>query len=266
MVGTSFAPTFWTVFFGSFFGFMLVYLWRFGHSRVLEEVSRGEGLVRIAEVVGGSVYFTAHYPRPFVVFEANGVLSFFHQWMLSPLQAVTTIESRVGFPGFLEATTHDSLRPPSLSPRFRALAEADGFAIITTDAGWAGDILGAGLREILGILRQENRRTRLTLAADRFAIEVEDRLIPLEVRTLVACMKRLAALSRVPALTAGVTILGEVVVADHGRCPVCRQAIAPPGIPCPVCRAPHHADCWQYWGRCAIFGCRGGIATSASRG
>lgn len=41
------------------------------------------------------------------------------------------------------------------------------------------------------------------------------------------------------------------------QCPVCAGAIteATPRT-CPRCDTPHHGDCWDYVGGCAIFGCR----------
>ena len=266
MTDNSVAQTFWAVFFGAFAAFVAFAIWRAAATR--EDVSRGEGLVDIAREIGGAVYTMASYPRPFVVFMADGVLSFVHQWMIYSQghDVVTALESRIGFPGFLEATSRASRRGPTLSPRFRSLSSVEEFEIVTTDAGWAEQILKEGLRDLLRTLRTENRRARLTLAADRVSIEVETRLHEDDAQAMVGVLKRLAALSRTATLSVGVTILGEVSVADHGRCPVCRQAVAPPAIPCPACRAPHHQDCWEYWGRCAIFGCRGAMATSASRG
>lgn len=45
-----------------------------------------------------------------------------------------------------------------------------------------------------------------------------------------------------------------------GRCPVCSTAIAAPVVVCPRCDVPHHEQCWDYLGRCAVYGCqpRGG--------
>lgn len=40
-------------------------------------------------------------------------------------------------------------------------------------------------------------------------------------------------------------------------CPFCRDGIeASERYPCPTCQAPHHAECFQLYGRCTIPGCR----------
>jgi hypothetical protein len=48
---------------------------------------------------------------------------------------------------------------------------------------------------------------------------------------------------------------GESVEQLTGRCPICAQGLREPLIRCDRCRAPHHRDCWEYLGRCAVFGC-----------
>jgi len=235
-------------------------------NRTRDAVHRGADLVKIARAVGGCVYSTATFPRPFVFFVADGLPCFIHQWMLfsEGLEVVTTLECRAGFPGFLEATTHGSRRPPSRAVRFKTLTHVEGFEIVTTDPGWGDQILEAGLRDILQMFRRVNHRARITLAADRLSIEVEARLRISEVRTMTYFMIGLALLSRSLARSSGVTILGEVTVAMHGRCPVCSQTVALPGVQCDRCRAPYHGDCWAYCRRCAIFGCPGAAAISAS--
>ena len=44
---------------------------------------------------------------------------------------------------------------------------------------------------------------------------------------------------------------------DLGNCPVCGHDVAMERTKCTACRTPHHEDCWQYSGGCAIFGCSG---------
>jgi hypothetical protein len=49
---------------------------------------------------------------------------------------------------------------------------------------------------------------------------------------------------------------GELVSTGGGRCPVCGQAVSLSLWTCSRCRTPHHKDCAEYFGGCAIFGCR----------
>jgi len=39
------------------------------------------------------------------------------------------------------------------------------------------------------------------------------------------------------------------------RCPVCACPIEVHPRLCPRCETPHHSECWDYAGGCAIFGC-----------
>ena len=41
------------------------------------------------------------------------------------------------------------------------------------------------------------------------------------------------------------------------RCPVCGCDVQHRAVLCPTCDTPHHQDCWEYTGTCAIFGCPG---------
>ena len=59
------------------------------------------------------------------------------------------------------------------------------------------------------------------------------------------------------------------------HCPYCADAAPDGGVhDCPTCGAPHHEDCWQENGGCAVFGCAsapradartGGAATHCAR-
>lgn len=42
-----------------------------------------------------------------------------------------------------------------------------------------------------------------------------------------------------------------------GTCSLCRRTALEDTASCPVCRAPYHRECWDYVGRCAIYGCGG---------
>jgi len=48
---------------------------------------------------------------------------------------------------------------------------------------------------------------------------------------------------------------GESVERAAGLCPICATPLAEPIFRCPRCKSPHHRDCWEYLGRCAVYGC-----------
>jgi hypothetical protein len=236
-----------------------------------EAVKRGEGLDDTARALGGEVTQDPAFDGPVVRFATDGIPTYFRQWMLfesndSRPDVATTFECRTGFGGFLEATSLQAVRYPTRSPRFRVLPQEACFQIVTTDPAWATDLLNRGLRQILRDFADWQCKSRITLAPDRFLLEVESRITP-EVATKAARLVfRLAALSHRSDPSAGVTFLDGVQVSATGRCPVCGQAFELARVHCAQCKVPHHADCWTYWGRCAIFGCRGVRPTSASRG
>jgi hypothetical protein len=41
----------------------------------------------------------------------------------------------------------------------------------------------------------------------------------------------------------------------ESRCRVCGEPLDAQPVYCVACETPHHSDCWQYLGRCAIFAC-----------
>ncbi|HVR87176.1 MAG TPA: RING finger protein [Planctomycetota bacterium] len=60
--------------------------------------------------------------------------------------------------------------------------------------------------------------------------------------------------------TAGVQFLSAEEHAQRGECPVCSSPLLGETRRCAACATPHHVDCWNYFGGCAIYACgrRGG--------
>jgi len=50
-------------------------------------------------------------------------------------------------------------------------------------------------------------------------------------------------------------ILSVSFPAEIVRCQVCGESIVLDRIECRRCETPHHRDCWDYNGRCAVYGC-----------
>jgi hypothetical protein len=51
----------------------------------------------------------------------------------------------------------------------------------------------------------------------------------------------------------------QIVAIDRpklvARCQVCGERVTLDRIDCRRCETPHHRDCWEYNGRCAMYGC-----------
>ena len=45
------------------------------------------------------------------------------------------------------------------------------------------------------------------------------------------------------------------VVVQDAKCGVCHAEVVSDMVICVKCKTPHHLDCWQYVGKCSVFGC-----------
>ncbi len=45
------------------------------------------------------------------------------------------------------------------------------------------------------------------------------------------------------------------VILSNALCSVCRSGFAGKAMHCQRCNTPYHADCWDYVGKCSIYGC-----------
>lgn len=48
---------------------------------------------------------------------------------------------------------------------------------------------------------------------------------------------------------------GEATIVEAAVCPICTETIAGRMVVCYRCKTPHCADCWEYNGQCATYGC-----------
>ena len=50
------------------------------------------------------------------------------------------------------------------------------------------------------------------------------------------------------------------VAAEEVACPYCAAPLGDaPRVACETCQTPHHADCWQAFGRCTVYACTGEV-------
>lgn len=52
-----------------------------------------------------------------------------------------------------------------------------------------------------------------------------------------------------------IRVIETVAAPVEIRCRVCGEPLDSRPVYCAACETPHHSDCWQYTGRCAIFAC-----------
>lgn len=54
--------------------------------------------------------------------------------------------------------------------------------------------------------------------------------------------------------------LEDGVAAEEVICPYCAAPLGEsPRVACETCHTPHHADCWQAFGRCTVYACTGEV-------
>lgn len=52
-------------------------------------------------------------------------------------------------------------------------------------------------------------------------------------------------------------VIDVLTGAKGAQCPICGETIHARPLRCAKCGVPHHRECWEYVGSCAIFGCGG---------
>jgi hypothetical protein len=97
---------------------------------------------------------------------------------------------------------------------------------------------------------------RFMLRAERGSLEIQYHDLVLEAALLLDLVR--AASDLVPCLLSnphtGIEY-GESAELMDGHCPICTTTLEEPLIRCPRCGAPHHRECWEYFGRCAVYAC-----------
>jgi hypothetical protein len=100
------------------------------------------------------------------------------------------------------------------------------------------------------------RKETVQLRSDRIRLEWGGMVQP-ELKAVAAWAERVRSLcsgcfpdETISILRAGMT----------GICSLCRQPALKDTQSCPDCRATYHQQCWEYVGRCAIYGCTGTVS------
>jgi len=248
---------FYVLFYGTPISFIVFCVCR--HYRLRKWIRNGEFLPAIAEALGGEVARDPSFDVPFVRLKVGGARAYFFRWLLtgSPFEKIASaIEIRMGSPGFFEATSRRSRRFPSRCSCVREVRPFHEYHFVSSEPSWAGRLLDDGLETfLLDLERMFRKPIRLQLTPGRIILDVESALAPKAAAALVREAGRLVGLLRGAGDSAGIQIVDEAFDPSASSCPVCRLKAAESMVVCLACRAPHHADCWSYTGRCAILGC-----------
>ena len=97
---------------------------------------------------------------------------------------------------------------------------------------------------------------RFMLRAERGSLEIQYHDLRLEAAPLLELVRSASEL--IPCLLSnphtGIEY-GESAELRDGHCPICTTTLEEPLIRCRRCGAPHHRECWEYFGRCAVYAC-----------
>jgi hypothetical protein len=118
--------------------------------------------------------------------------------------------------------------------------------------------------QVIAAVRRIDRSQRPSIDLDRNTLGIQARGVVADLSGLNALIQTtddfldfLFAPAEIPSpLPAGVEI-GDLGIAPGGECPVCGTPMNQKTVRCELCRTPHHAECWDYMGRCSTFACGG---------
>jgi len=110
--------------------------------------------------------------------------------------------------------------------------------------------------EALGTVRRLSRYGRVSVAMRAGSLEVRVGACLMDeasIRGLLRTASELIGYMLTPPGECGIRWVDARPLA--GSCPVCATLLAHPVTRCGRCDTPHHEQCWDYLGRCAVYGC-----------
>ena len=194
----------------------------------------------------------------------------------SPPRTRVVIRFSSGLPFRLELAPVSRPAPPQPPKGTRPVRSGDAefdryFSVRANDPEMARDFLGLPTRRALGMLQRLGPVGGILLSVnpERLLVQV-DRNLASQFDTLAAMVDGALTIHRALVegvalkLAVGVEVIeaGPPAPADSGPplCKVCGVVIEDePRTICARCKAPHHADCWEFIGGCSIFGCNGKV-------
>ena len=134
------------------------------------------------------------------------------------------------------------------------------YMITGNDAPRVQNVLTSEARELIKLIRGPRFDDDVHVRIVGGAMWISKRNLPGDYETLRDHLELALALydTLLQQPRAGIEFL-DSVNADVAvpTCQVCGEGIAQPEIQCTRCRTPHHRECWQYFGGCSVYGCRG---------
>lgn len=178
---------------------------------------------------------------------------------------VVRLETPVDGRSFVEAWPRGSpFRPLRITSGVPEVATGDTafdatWMVRADDPPHASAVLSPEFRSALVRLSKLGRggRLRFDLQPLKALFQKEESIDDPELlkRFVGETLAALAILNRILADQAGVEFLDAAPKDGAAACPVCGATVAKGRVDCRRCRTPHHDECWEYFGACAVFGC-----------
>jgi len=128
------------------------------------------------------------------------------------------------------------------------------YDVSTSYPDWAANFLEAPMRQQIQALdRLHSGPFLLDVRGEQVIVRVHAQIEePEDVDAFIKGCYVLAG--QALGLVVGVQV-GSMENAGPGECPVCGVEAAEGRVLCRACKTPHHGDCWEYNGGCAVFAC-----------
>ena len=107
--------------------------------------------------------------------------------------------------------------------------------------------------------------SELVVENQKFRVRATQPVLNVAAQSLVLLQRFLGiAFAGVEFVDENVPASGPVRICSESACPVCGEPLDGKIVYCFRCQSPHHRDCWNYAGGCAIYGC-GSLKSSAKQ-
>jgi hypothetical protein len=134
------------------------------------------------------------------------------------------------------------------------------FDVYTNDAARSRKILGETLRWEIQQLKQPPDIRDIEVRWHQDSLLVRKQVSRNDLQSMEQFIRRALRIYDQSMLmrAEGIEFVGaeEAQLVDHVHCQICGEEIMTDMVFCRQCRTPHHRECWEYFGRCAVFACQ----------
>lgn len=134
------------------------------------------------------------------------------------------------------------------------------FEVLTNDVDRSRQILGESLRWEIQQLKQPPDIRDIEVRWQRDSLLVRKQISRNDLQGMEQFIRRALRIYDQSMLmrAEGIEFVGveDSPLVDRVNCQICGEEILTEMVFCRQCQTPHHRECWEYFGRCAVFGCQ----------